>query len=470
MMNLLPCESTRIDTTAELLPETSFLQSPLRIKEDNQEPLETLSAPFAMVGINHQTASVSLRSRLALADDSVRSFGVSSKEAGADGCIVLSTCNRIEIYYAKCQPEPIIELLAKLTEVPLSELIEHSYRYSCVQAADHLFRVTAGLDSAVIGETEIVAQVKDAWQLSKKLNNSNPILDLAFQRSLEASKRVRTETDLCKGATSIASLAVKEAASHLAGLKNKNIVILGAGMIARRLLKELKGSQANSICVVNRTIKNSEALATDFDVQTAAWDELHSRLHVADCVFTALAVENPVLTFESLSSIMAARSGRKLVLIDLGLPPNVAVTDASSAPINNLLHCDIDRLTESSSNHQNQKRAAIEQAEPILQNEVARFASALEERGAAPTIKALAELGERVRQRNLEWAQSRLENLSEKEWQVVEQLAQKMVIGLLQAPIDGLKNRLATPQHREVVKHLFALDQLKSESDETPDV
>jgi len=411
-------------------------------------------APFGVVGLNHRTASLETRSRVALNAEAQVAFLRQALEQGLSECIVLSTCNRTEVYFVGGSREIVIDMLAERGGMTPNELRPSLYTKSCVCAACHMFRVVAGLDSAVLGETEIVAQVKEAWRTAQEAGFSGPTLDLLFQRGLEVGKRIRTETDLCRTVTSTATLAVREAARLTGGLTDANIVVLGAGKIADRLVRELKSEGAKNVTILNRTVERAVELSQRLLGKPAGLDQLIPALAEADVCFATLATEHALLDSEVIADVAAARTSGRLLVIDMGVPPNVdARVDRANLDVVRL-----DDLMAACEANVGQRAQAIPAAMGILEEELGRLASALTERAAAPTIRALVEHGDSIRQRNLDWARGRLGHLDEKEMRVVEEMARRMMIGLLQAPIDSLKTELAAREHREVVEKLFSLD------------
>lgn len=414
--------------------------------------MPAIQAPIAAVGLNYQTAPVEIRSRFAIDNENLERFFALARDFGIEECIPLSTCNRSEIYYSNAPTEQVLKLLCAYSNFSLEEIDKFTYRYSCVQAATHLFRVASGLESAVVGETEIVAQIKEAWRNAKSLHHSGTILDLTFQKSLEAGKRVRTETSLCKKPISIGSLAVREASRQANGLEKKHLVVIGAGKIADRLLKELKNANFASLTIVNRTLEHAQNLASKFGCAYASLERMEEVLVNADVVFGACHVSQPIVTRDMVLRISEGRSGRPLVAIDLGLPPNF------EAPCDGMVVIGIDSLNSHLEDNLQQRLEALPAAEIIIHQEIGKFNSALIERSVSPTIQALRERGHSVQARNVAWAKAQLGHLDEKDLKVVEELARKMVIGLLEAPIEGLKTNLATPTHQELVKQLFDLE------------
>lgn len=412
-----------------------------------QRRAETANAPFGLIGLNHRTADLELRSRFAF---DTAAFVREARERGVAECVVLATCNRLEVYYAGGSPETLVAMLADRSGMTVEALGETLYHKLCGCAACHAFRVAAGLDSMVLGETEIVAQVKSAWAEARTLGAVGPMLDLLGTRALEASKRVRTETDLCRAVTSTASVAVRAVRSKLGGsFAGRRTVVVGAGQIARRIALELHDSGAE-VAIVNRTVTRAEDLAGLFGGEAFGLDALETEVARADAVFSAASVAEPVLTQSLVAQVSARRGGWPLPIVDMGVPPNVedGVPDV----------LDIDTLGRSTAAGEEVRLAALAPARTIVDEELGRFHAAMAARTAAPTIRALVARGEEIRQRNLDWARERLGSLSEKEMRVVEEMAKRLTVGLLEGPIEGLRGELSAEAHRHVVEQLFGLE------------
>ena len=413
-----------------------------------------IPAPFGVIGLSHHTAPAEIRERVALTQDGVVAFLKRAIESGVRECVVLSTCNRTEVYYAGAEAELVTSLIAERAGMPATQLGPYLYDKACVCAACHLFRVSAGLDSAVLGEAEIVAQVKDAWRLAQDLGTSGSSLDHLFQRGLETGKRIRTETDLSRTATSTGTLAVRLAERAGIELTSAKCLVLGAGKIGERVARELNDRGAGEIQVLNRTIEKATTLAEEVNAKFGGLDELEASLVRADVVFATVGAELPILTGELLTRVRTARESRNLVIVDLGLPTNVEPGICREG----LQLIPLEEILKEGSENSDRRNSAIPAALDILDQELARFGVSLTERAAAPTIRALVQRGDEIRKRNVGWAKERLPDLSEKELRVVEEMARRMMIGLLETPIQGLKSHLAAQQHREVVERLFELN------------
>jgi glutamyl-tRNA reductase len=413
-----------------------------------------VAAPFGVIGLSHHTAPREVRSRVGVAPDALPGMLDTARSIGIRECVILSTCNRTEIYYSGTDAETVRSLLARHAGVTVEELALHLYEKACVCAACHLFRVTSGLDSAVLGESEIVAQVKEAWRVAASCGMTGPNIDLLFQRGLEASKRIRTETELCRNVTSTGTLAVRAAQKRVGGFDRAEVVVLGAGAIGERVVRELRSAGATRVTVLNRTESRAAALADRWGFESGPLAGLEDRLTMADVVFATVGAATPILPTELLARVSADRDTRRLTIVDLGVPAN-AEPGSGIAGIEIL---DLDRLLVESSENSERRRGAVPAALVILDEELARFGTALTERAAAPTIRALLERSDEIRERNVEWAKSRLGHLGEREIRVVEEMARRMMIGILEAPIEGLKTEFAAQKHRDVVERLFDLN------------
>ncbi|MEZ0324507.1 MAG: glutamyl-tRNA reductase [Fimbriimonas sp.] len=402
------------------------------------------------MGLNHRSASALLRNKVAIVGEAVPAFLTAARDAGLAECAVLSTCNRTEIYFAGGDSATVLQLLARHAGIATADLEGSVYVKHCACAACHLFRVSAGLDSAVLGETEIVAQVKESWRMSAREGMCGSGLDLLYQRALEAGKRIRTQTDLCRSVISTATLAVKRVAAEL-DLSACRVAVLGAGQIGERVVKELVAQNAGDFAVLNRSLDRAKRLVESLGGEALPLSDLAKELIGADAVIACLSVEQPVIDSALFDRVVELRSGRPLLIIDMGVPANVA-------PLKGAAVVSVDQLAAQCSENELRRLSAVPAALGILDEELQRFGNALLERAAAPTIQALVQHGEKIKARNLEWAKDRLGHLGDRELRVVEELARRMMMGLLQEPIEGLKREFSAQEHRQAVERLFGLE------------
>lgn len=388
------------------------------------------SHPFleavTLIGVSYRTAGLELRSQLSFAGDRLCQLRERLRTEGAEGVLVLSTCNRTELYVSGMGHGGAVNLVSEASGLSIRELEGHLYVKSGAAAAEHLFRVACGLDSAALGETEILAQVRAAWRDASEAKTMGGALDALCRRAINVSKRVRTETDLCKHVTSVASMAVRWAASSADGLVGRSVVLLGAGAIAERVAKEISLIEGCRCTVVNRTAARGEALATRYGFDSAPLADLAGQVSRADVVFAAVSGSDFLLT----PDVMGERA---TTVVDLGVPRAVAPMPARVQVI------DIEALTSACAANARIRAGAISEAEAILEEELREFLAECGERDFAPAIGSLVQLGERVRQENLDWALANLEGLSAAQRKVVEDMALRIVRGVLHGPISALK-------------------------------
>ncbi|HWA84142.1 MAG TPA: glutamyl-tRNA reductase [Fimbriimonadaceae bacterium] len=415
--------------------------------------------PFGVIGLSYRTASLDLRGRASFGGDGANHLLQLLRDHGVNEAMVLSTCNRTELYFAGPDHELVIRLFAAAAKTDLDEIRPHIYFKKSLCAACHLFRVVSGLDSAVLGETEIVAQVKNSWKTAEDFGSCGPGLNLLLQRAMEVNKRVRTETDLCRGVTSTATLAVIQAQANVGSLEGRNVVLVGAGQIGERVCKDLRPLNVGRLKILNRTPEKAVRLAQLYGGEVGSLEELEAEMVDADVVITAITSKQPLIDDALISRVGDKRAHAQL-LIDLGVPANVQLHE----PRADVEVLDIDTLSTACSENLGRRAQAVPVALDLLDEEILRLRTDLTVRSAAPTIKALVNSAEAIRRQNMDWAMERLTDLTAKERKIVEDLSNRIVKGLLQAPIQGLKHELTAAEHREIVSKLFRLEERGDES------
>ncbi len=417
---------------------------------------ETLGyAPLAnlhLFGLSFRTADLTLRGRVSFSGERLHLLLSRLTDAGIEECLALCTCNRTEIlFYGDCGA-CVRSILAEMTGVEEDELDSHLYLKSGHLAAEHLFRVCSGLESAVLGETDILAQVKEALATGQEHKSIGPWLNLLLRHAFAASKRVRTETELCKGVTSLGSLAVREARSITGGLAGKSILLVGAGKIAERLVKDLVLESPARVIVANRTVAAAQVLADRHGLQFCALDDVPHLLVETDIVLTAVGTSQPIFDEQLFKEASSKREGRPLIVVDLGVPANVS-TAAKQLP--GVVALDVDHLIERCAKNAEKREAAIPAADSIIRQALGDLAQAFSDREASGAIKALVRRCEEVRSQNLAWAIEKLGDLDDRQRKVVEDLTLRMVRGLLESPIRSLKDASFGAEERDVVVRLF---------------
>ncbi len=313
---------------------------------------------FLVVGLNHQTAPVEVRERAAVRpgeEDAL--LGHLSRHA--DEVLLLATCNRTEVYLAGVQGEA----LAAFEGAWGHELLEHLYVYRGEEAVRHLYRVTAGLDSLVIGETQIQGQVKRAWQSAHARGLSRTLMNKVVQGALAAGKRVRHETGLSDKVVSVSSAAVELAQAALGDLSQRSALILGAGETAELTLTHLRAAGVQDVLVVNRTPERARALAEKLGGRACPAEELHAALPEADVVIASSAAPHYVVTAQNVREALAQRPGRAMFLIDISVP---RILDPEIASVPGAYLYNLDDLTAVVQRNMRSRRAALPYAEAII--------------------------------------------------------------------------------------------------------
>ena len=331
---------------------------------------------IVLIGLNHKTASVGLRERLAFTPEQAREAAEQLRSRGIlEESLVLSTCNRSELYGVPREDAAdsagAVELfVASFHQLSLSELNGSLYRHRDSQAVRHLFRVSAGLDSMLLGEAEILGQVREAYQIALNRGETGPVLNRMFQSALEVGKRVRNETELGKGPVSVAFSGVKLAERIFGKLNNHRALIVGAGATSEQVVRHLCDRGIKQLRVVNRTEENAVDLAARFGGEVVPWEKLSSALDWPDLIVASVSAGEPILTAAVIERAMAERGNRALLLIDLGVPRNIA---SDVADIYNTYLYNIDDLTEIVEQNKKARVGEIPRAEAIIDEQVDKF-------------------------------------------------------------------------------------------------
>jgi len=397
---------------------------------------------LVLVGTSHRLAPVEIRERVAFDRDEAREL-TTRLAAGGMEVVCLSTCNRTELYAVHPDSDTAETLAAEaLSATP--EL----YRLRDGDAALHLFRVAAGLDSLVPGEGEILGQVRTSYEDG----TTGPMLDRLFRQALHAGKKVRAETAIAESPSSVSSAAAALAQQVFGDLADCRVLLIGAGGVSELAARNLASRGAAIGWVASRTLERATELAARHGAEALSLDELPSRLGEADIVVSSTSAPDFVVTADH----MPARKGRPLFLIDLAVPRDV---DPAVADTEGVYLYDIDDLEAVVSESLSGRRREAERAEAIVAQEAARFRDWQASLDVVPAIASLREWAERVRSGELAKAEGRLGRLSDSERQTVDSLTTQIVNKLLHLPIVRLKQAAATegPGYVEAARHLFGL-------------
>jgi glutamyl-tRNA reductase len=433
---------------------------------------------IAVVGLSHRTAPVEIRERLSIPEQSMEA---SLQQLRADEQVleasILSTCNRLEIYTLLRHPDQGISavgsFLSNISGLAVEELSPHLFTYHHEEAIAHLLRVSAGLDSLVLGEGQILSQVKKMVRLGQEHRSVGPILNRLLNQAVSTGKRVRTETNLGTGAVSISSAAVELAQlkvgqgrglDELVPLHQEPVAVVGAGRMARLLLQHLQAKGCRGVVLLNRTVSKAELLAADFPalpVQCRPLDDLDHCLSTCSLVFTSTAADMPIITAEHLIALNRRSS---LMLIDIGVPRNIA---ADTAGLPGVQSYDVDDLQEVVDRNQEARREMAAEAQGLLEEEARLFLEWWDGLEAVPVVNRLRRQLEDIREQELQKALSRMgPDLSTRERKVVEALSKGIINKILHTPVTNLRAPQPRQQRHSAMRMLEELFELHEQSPE----
>jgi glutamyl-tRNA reductase len=431
---------------------------------------------IAVIGLSHRTAPVEIRERLSIPEPTMES---SLQQLRADDQVleasILSTCNRLEIYALLRHPEEgavaVASFLSQVSGLPIEDLSPHLFAYHHEAAIDHLLRVSAGLDSLVLGEGQILSQVKKMVRLGQEYRSIGPILNRLLNQAVSTGKRVRTETNLGTGAVSISSAAVELAQlkvgqarglDELVPLDQEQVAVVGAGRMARLLLQHLQAKGCRGVVLLNRTAARAEQLAADFPelpVQCRPIDDLDHCLSTCSLVFTSTAAEEPIINQARLQTLNRRSS---LLLIDIGVPRNIS---ADCGELEGVGRFDVDDLQEVVARNQEARRGMAAEAEALLREEAQLFLEWWDGLEAVPLVNRLRTQLEEIREQELQKALSRMgPDLSARERKVVEALSKGIINKVLHTPVTRLRAPQARQQRHLAMKVLQELFELHDDA------
>ncbi|MBO9534296.1 MAG: glutamyl-tRNA reductase [Solirubrobacteraceae bacterium] len=415
------------------------------------------------VGVTHRTAPVALRERLALPNDGAGHV-LSELAAGAGSIhelVAISTCNRTEVTVlaadAAAARAGLVDVLARRGGVSTDDLEDVLFTLSDDQVARHLFRVASGLDSMVIGEAEILGQVRRAHELARSAGTSGPTLDRLFGDALATGGRVRAETTIGHGAMSISSLAAQVAERELGDLKGRNVVIIGAGETAELAAAAFHQRGVAALFVANRRATRAMCLAARFEGGVASLDRLPEMLTTADVVVAATASPHPILHRDAVAEVLPEREGRPLLLIDLAVPRDI---EPSVGELEGVTRYDLDGLGRVIARNQVVREVEAGRAEGIVDDERERFGKWMATRGVAPTIAEMHRQADEIVERVLQENAGRWESASSRDRARIEAMARAVATRILHEPTIRLRSLDPAAGHRrvEILRELFGLD------------
>jgi glutamyl-tRNA reductase len=392
-----------------------------------------------LVGVSHRTAPVDLRERL---DFQARGVETALRTLVARGsareAVVLSTCNRAELYAVcddvRAAEADIAGFISDYHGIDPAALKPHVYNFADADTARHLFRVAAGLDSLVVGEPQILGQVKEAQDAAHTVKTSGPLLTRLFQSSFGVGKRVRTETGLGSGAVSVSFAAVSLARKIFGDLNGRNVLVVGAGEMGKLTARHMKSQGVHQVTIVSRTLSHAARTAEAIGGASAApWEDMHSLLGAADIVITATGAAAPILTKAAIESVMRTRRSRPLFLIDIAIPRDI---EPAAGEIEQVFLYNIDDLQATVHENLARRASEVQRAEAIVGEEVDKFTAWLRSRNAVPIVVALRQHFDAVRRAEVE---RRTAHLPDHVREQVDNITRLTMEKLLLTPTEQLK-------------------------------
>jgi glutamyl-tRNA reductase len=408
------------------------------------------------LGLNHQTAPLAVRERVVFHVERVREALGEVTRGLAQEAAILSTCNRTELYFAGERPADAAEWLAQFHRVDPGELSQYLYTLPSERAVRHAFRVASGLDSMVLGEPQILGQMKEAARAAQSAGTLGTLLHKLFQRSFAVAKEVRTTTQVGASSVSMAAAAVKLAARIFPSLKDQRVLFIGAGEMVELCATHFAAQAPAHLAVANRTLERAQRLAQRFNGAGIELKSLAGELHDYDIVVSCTASSLPILGKGLVERALRARRRRPMFLVDLAVPRDI---EPEVAELEDIFLYTLDDLSQLVAGNLDARRSAVQQAEAIIETQVGQFMHWMDGRAGVPLIVRLREQAEQSRRQELERALRRLQQ-GEAPAQVLESLSQGLTNKLMHAPTAALRE-CAGEERRELAGILGRLFGIK---------
>ena len=418
-----------------------------------------------VVGCSHNLANVEIRERLAFPESKVpvflKSFYDHFPEAEA---VLLSTCNRTEFYAASKDKAALpsctqmIELLADQSGVGSAEIENQLFSYLNQDAVKHLFSVTASMDSMVVGETQILSQVKRAYEIATQSRSSVSTIHKIFQNAIRVAKRISNETELHASRVSVPSVAICDLAKQIfETLKGKRVLIIGAGEMAEETLNYIRDEGCQDIVIVNRTESNAQELANKFDGVVSKWENLSDELVRADLVVGTTGAEKPVVTAEMFQAIQKQRRQASLFVLDLAVPRDF---DSQIADAKSVYLYTLDDLQRECERNQRGRESHFPKAQQIIEQETGLFFDDARRREGGATIAQLKQQAHQVKEVELERLKNRLDGVTPEQMEQIEVAFHRLTNKILHPPLKSLQTDVSSERHGGLIDALKKLFQL----------
>jgi len=419
---------------------------------------------FIVYGLNHTTAPIEVREKYAFEQDKALEVLRALKTQASEG-VFLSTCNRVEFYLATETVDRLIEethkALSSIYKLKPADVKKYFYCYEDSEAFYHLFRVASSLDSMVLGEAQILGQVKDAYEGSREAGMTGVLLNGIFSRAFSAAKKVRSQTEIARMPTNISSVAVDLAKKIFSSLNENKVLILGAGDMSELTAKYLADSGVRGFYVANRTLEKAKTLASKLNGISLSLDEGLKKITEVDIVLTSVG-SGFSLRKEEIEKFIKLRGGRSIFIIDMGVPRNV---DSDVGKLESVYLYNIDNLSAIANENRGERQKAVEAAEYILREEVDKLCNWLVSLELVPTITRLRDRYEFIRDAEYQDFLDRFPNLPEKEKKAIERLTRDITLKVLHEPTVNLKKVESKVDRFEFARMLHEIFSLKDRND-----
>jgi glutamyl-tRNA reductase len=417
---------------------------------------------IVVLGVNYHTSPLTLLEKVMIPVPAMsEALRVLSNHSDIREVVVLSTCNRTEVYAVAERfhgaHDDILEFLCETSGLSADDITPHLYSQFDDDAVVHLFEVAAGIDSAVLGETEIVGQVRNAWDFAMKQGTSRSTLNLLFRYALESGKRARTETGISRSTASVAHAAVEMSEEILGTLNGKRVLVVGAGEMGEGVAGALSRAGTESITVLNRTVSRAEALAAKIGARVSSFESLEIELVAADVVLACTGAGGVIIDHDLMSRVRKDVA-TPLLVVDIALPRDVA---ASVAELPGVILRDLDHLSDWAQRGIEKRESEVGQVREIIGEEVKRFLLDQTQRQAAPLVAQLREVVESIRTAEMERFESALSAMTPEQRELVESISHGIINKMLHAPSVRLREAAGTPQGERLsaaVRDLFSLE------------
>ncbi len=414
--------------------------------------------PIAVFGLNHNTAPIEVRERLFVSEETIPRLVRELQESGVDENIVLSTCNRTEFYFSCKNLDSALDkfhqALSRHFSIEKEWLEKYTYLLTDEDTYRHLFLVASGLDSMVVGEPQILGQVKDAYRLATDCNTSGFFLDKVFHKTFNVAKRIRTETKVGYNPVSISAMAIELAKKIFGELKDKKTLVIGAGEMCEIALRYFKKEGVGDIYITNRTFHNAQKLADETTGIPRPFNDLQDLLEKVDMILSSTGSERPLISRELVSVVMKKRKQKPLFFIDIAVPRDI---EPSVNDLENVYLYDIDDLKELSQQHLSDRLAESEKARSIVDEEVKKFSQWLRQLDKNPLISNIYEKVEEIRSRELKKILQKNKNTDDETMKNMDLLTKSIVNKLVHPHVTMIKEN-GSPAILELMKKLFRLE------------